>query len=67
MYESIIAFDADAHAETVAKFGPLKPYLIAIRPGHMSGINLGIKNGLNRGKNYVMKQLECQILIVKKS
>ena len=49
MYESIIAFDADAHAETVAKFGPLKPYLIAIRPGHMSGINLGIKNGLNLG------------------
>ena len=43
MYESIIAFDADAHAETVAKFGPLKPYLIDIRPGAMSAINLGIK------------------------
>ena len=49
MYESIIAFEADAQAETVAKLGPLNPYLIAISPGHISGINLGIKNGLNLG------------------
>jgi hypothetical protein len=49
LYESIIAFEPEAHADTVAKFGPLKLYLIAIKPGHISGINLGIKKGLNLG------------------
>ena len=39
----------DAQAETVAKFGPLKPYFIEICPGAISIIILGIKNGLNLG------------------
>ena len=33
----------DAHAETVAKLGPLNPCRIEITPGAMSGINLGMK------------------------
>ena len=46
---SIIAFAEDAQAETVAKFGPLKPFLIEIIPGAISGIILGIIKGLNLG------------------
>ena len=44
-----MAFEPDAHAETVAKLGPLKSYFIAIRPGQISGISFGIKKGLNLG------------------
>ncbi len=44
-----MAFAAEAQAETVAKFGPLKPYLIEIIPGAMSAIIFGIKKGLKRG------------------
>jgi hypothetical protein len=38
-----------AQADTVVKFGPIKPYLIEIQPEAMSTITFGIKNGLNRG------------------
>ena len=38
-----MAFDADAQADTVAKFDLLKPYLIEIKPGAISAIILGIK------------------------
>ena len=45
----MIALAEEAQAETVAKFGPRKPYLIEIIPGAMSAIILGIKKGLKRG------------------
>jgi len=38
---SIIALVEEAHAETVAKFGPLKPYFIEIDPAAISAIILG--------------------------
>ena len=44
-----MALAEDAQAETVAKFGPLKPYFMEIIPGAMSEIIFGMKNGLNRG------------------
>ena len=44
-----MAFAEDAQAETVAKLGPLKPFLIEIIPGAISGIILGIIKGLNLG------------------
>lgn len=42
-------FADDAHADTIAKLGPLNPYFIEICPAVMSGSNLGIIKGLNRG------------------
>ena len=44
-----MALEAEAQAETVAKFGPLNPYLMEIKPGAISAIILGIKKGLNLG------------------
>ncbi|MCY1512817.1 hypothetical protein D9M68_472930 [compost metagenome] len=44
-----MALVADAHAETVEKFGPRKPYFIEMWPGAMSIITFGMKNGLIRG------------------
>ena len=44
-----MALEDDAQAETVAKFGPLKPCLIEICPGAISAIIFGMKNGLNLG------------------
>ena len=44
-----MALEEEAQAETVAKLGPLNPYLMEISPGAMSAIILGIKKGLNRG------------------
>jgi hypothetical protein len=46
---SIMACDADAHADTVVKFGPLKWYLMEINPPAILAIILGIKKGENRG------------------
>src|ERR1700722_6849240 len=40
----------EAHAETVEKFGPRKPYLMEIWPGAISAIIFGIKKGLKRGE-----------------
>ena len=47
--ESIIEFVEEAQAETVVKFGPLKPNLIEICPEAISAIIFGIKKGLKRG------------------
>ena len=45
---SPMAFALDAQAETVAKFGPLKPWCIAIAPAPMSMIIIGTMNGETR-------------------
>ena len=44
-----MALVEDAQADTVQKFGPLKPYIIEICPAERSEIILGIKYGLNLG------------------
>ena len=41
-------WDADAHALTTQKFGPLKPYFIDTRPAAMSVIIMGTRNGDTR-------------------
>src|SRR5215216_1641618 len=46
---SIIAVVEVAHADTVVKFGPIKPCLIEIHPDAISTITLGIKYGLILG------------------
>src|SRR5690606_41393740 len=46
---SMMAVDEVAQAETVEKFGPIKPYRIDIHPAAMSTITLGIKKGLILG------------------
>lgn len=53
----MMAFVEVAQADTVAKFGPLKPYFIDIIPAAISVINFGMKNGLNRGiAGFFMKE-----------
>ena len=44
-----MAFDEEAQADTVAKFGPLSSCFIEMSPGAISEIIFGIKKGLNRG------------------
>ena len=41
-----MALADEAQAETVAKFGPLRPCLMEIIPGAISGIILGIMKGV---------------------
>ena len=49
-----MAFDEEAQADTVAKYGPLKPCLIEITHGAISGIILGMKKAefINYIKEY---------------
>ena len=49
VYASMRAWVEDAHADTIPKLGPRKPYIMDICPAAMSAIIFGIKNGLNRG------------------
>ena len=51
----MMAFVAVAQAETVAKFGPRKPYLMEICPAAISEMILGIKKGLKRGMELPLK------------
>ena len=44
-----MAFVADAQAETVVKFGPLKLYFMEMCPAGISEMSFGIKKGLNLG------------------
>src|SRR5688500_5525638 len=46
---SMIAVVDVAHADTVEKLGPIKPYFIEIHPAAISTITYGIKYGLMRG------------------
>ena len=58
MNDSPIAWADEAQADTVAKFGPLRPYRMETRPAAMSGMNIGTKNGETRSGPLVMKALQ---------
>ena len=46
--DSPIAWPPVAHADTVVKFGPVMPKLIAIWPAPVFGMPIGTRNGLMR-------------------